>query len=573
MRSIAIVGAGQAGAQLALGLQEHGYDVTLVTDRTPDQVRNGPVMSSQCMFETALEIERAHGLNYWDEDAPRIEGVRFTIRDADGALVTSWQAPFEGAAQSVDQRLKVSAWVEKFAAAGGDLRVYTAQPSDLDSLTRTHDLVIVSTGKGDLGRLFARDSEKSPFDQPRRVLALTYVNGMEARGEHDELAYTMVPGVGEYFVFRALTCSGPCDIMVFEGVPGGPMDCWEDVRTPEQHLERSLEILRRFFPDEADRCKDVELTDEGGVLRGRLTPTVRHAVGQLHMGAHVLGMADAVILNDPLTGQGSNYAAKSADFYLEAILRHGDAIFDPAWMQRTFDQYWRGWGQSAVQWTNSLLTDAAPHLRGLLTEVAQVPGAAREIANGFDDPRVFYPWWFDAAEATRFLELKRAQESSRFDARDFRQALGQFATGVTVITSRAPDGRRLGMTANSFTSVSLDPPLVMWCPSKNSPSLPDYVAASHFAVNVLASHQHHLSRQFATPSDNKFAGLEVADGLAGVPLLPDVVASFECRTVARHEAGDHVIFVGEVERYTARGGGPLVFHSGFYQVATKHPDV
>jgi flavin reductase (DIM6/NTAB) family NADH-FMN oxidoreductase RutF len=573
MRSIAIVGAGHAGTQLALGLQQQGYTVTLVTDRTPEEVRGGPVMSSQCMFETALDIERARGLAHWEEDAPLIEGVRFTIRDVDGEIVTTWQAPFEGAAQSVDQRLKVSVWVEQFVAAGGDLRVHHAQLSDLDALARTHDLVIVSTGKGDLGRLFPRDAEKSPFDQPRRVLALTYVTGMDARGEHDELAYSMVPGVGEYFVFRALSCSGPCDIMVFEGVPGGPMDCWEDVGTPEEHLDRSLSILREFFPDEAARCEDVVLTDEGGVLRGRLTPTVRHAVGQLHTGAHVLGMADAVVLNDPLTGQGSNHAAKAADFYLEAILRRGSDPFDAAWMRRTFEQFWRGWGQWAVQWTNSLLTDTSPHLRSLLTEVADVPGAAREIANGFDDPRLFYPWWFDETEGKRFLEQKRAQETSRFDPRELRQALGQFATGVTVVTTRGADGRRVGMTANSFTSISLDPPLVMWSPSKTAPSLPAYAAASHFAVNVLASHQHHLSRQFATGADNKFAGLEVTDGIAGVPLLPDVPASFECRTVATYDAGDHVIFIGEVERYTAPGGSPLVFHSGSYQVATKHPDV
>lgn len=309
------------------------------------------------------------------------------------------------------------------------------------------------------------------------------------------------------------------------------------------------------------------------MLRGRITPTVRHAVGQLHTGAHVLGMADAVILNDPLTGQGSNHAAKSADFYLDAILRHGDEPFDATWMRRTFEQFWRGWGQWAVQWTNSLLVEAPAHLTKLLTQAADVPGAAREIANGFDDPRLFYPWWFDAAEGERFLAEKRAQEHARFDPRELRQALGQFASGVTVVTARGQDGRRVGMTANSFTSISLDPPLVMWSPSKTAPSLPVFTAASHFAVNVLASHQHHLSRQFATGADNKFAGLEVTDGIAGVPLLPEVLASFECGTVATYEAGDHVIFIGEVERYTAPGGSPLVFHSGSYQVATKHPDV
>lgn len=572
MRSIAIVGAGQAGAQLALMLQQRDYDVTLVTDRTPDQVRSGPVMSSQLMFETALEIERSHGLNHWDAEVPLIEGVRFTIRENDD-VVTSWQAPFEGAAQSVDQRVKVSAWVEEFAEQGGNLVIRSADLNYLQALAEENDLVVVSTGKGDLGRIFRRDVEKSRFDKPQRVIAMAYVHGLKPRGEHDELSYTRIPDVGEYFVFPALTCSGACDIMVFEGVPGGPLDCWEDVKTPEEQLTRSLELLEKYFPDEADRCANVTLTDTMGVLRGRITPTVRHAVSELPSGVSVLGMADAVVLNDPLTGQGSNHAAKSAEAYFDAIIRQGDNEFDCIWMQHTFDQYWRGWGQWSVQWTNSLLVEPPKHLEQLLIQAAENPAAAAEIANGFDDPRLFYPWWFDAEEARHFLEQKQQQLTAAFDERALRHALGQFATGVTVVTSRAPDGRRIGMTANSFASVSLDPPLVMWCPAKSAPSAADFRSASHFAVNVLSSHQHALSRQFATPLKDKFAGVEVTEGLVGLPLLSETVCAFECRTVATYDAGDHIIFVGEIERYSATGGDPLVFHAGAYQVAAKHPDI
>ncbi|MCB5906929.1 flavin reductase family protein [Streptomyces pinistramenti] len=154
-----------------------------------------------------------------------------------------------------------------------------------------------------------------------------------------------------------------------------------------------------------------------------------------------------------------------------------------------------------------------------------------------------------------------------------RRALGQYATGVTVVTARAPDGRNVGMTANSFTSVSLDPPLVLWCPGKNSPSLPDFTAASHFAVHVLAADQHHLSRRFATPADDKFRSTPITRGIAGTPLLDGAVARFQCRTVQRLDAGDHIIFLGEVEEYEADGGTPLVFHSGYYHVATEHPDL
>lgn len=586
MRRIAVIGAGQAGAQLALGLQAHGYDVTLVAERGSDEVRRGPVMAGQCMFDTALRSERELGLHHWEKQAPDISGIALSHIGPHGTPEVSWRAPLEGPAHSVDQRVKCAAWMEQFAdlAEGGrgEIMLHEAGVDDLDWYARTHDLVVVATGKGELSRLFPRNAELSPYDRPRRALALTYVTGTapregEAAAGEAAVDYRMVPGVGEYFSFPALTTTGPCDIMVFEGVPGGPMDCWDDVRTPEAHLTRSLEILRRFFPDEYERCRDAQLTDSGGVLRDSVTPSVRRPVARLASGRHVLGMAGAVVLDDPITGQGANNAARAAAHYLDSILRHGAAEFTPQWMQRTFDDFWRGWAQWAVGWTNSLLTDLNPHRRELLTAAAEIPSVASALAAGFDDPRTLYRWWFEEAEAHRFLAEQRARHAARFDGRfdgpELRRALGQYATGVTVVTARAPDGRNVGMTANSFTSVSLEPPLILWCPGKNAPSLPDFTDASHFAVHVLAAGQHHLSRRFATPADDKFRSTPTTPGIAGTPLLDGAVARFQCRTVQRLDAGDHVIFLGEVEQYEAEGGAPLVFHSGYYHVATTHPDL
>jgi hypothetical protein len=216
------------------------------------------------------------------------------------------------------------------------------------------------------------------------------------------VSFNILPGIGEYFVFPALTTNGPCEIMVFEGVPGGPMDCWDDVRTPDQHLARSKEILQRFMPWEAERCQQVALTDANGILAGRLTPTVRKPVGQLRSGALVLGMADAVVLNDPITGQGSNNAAKSARIYLKSILDHGDRHFDRAWMQRTFDIYW-DYAQWVTGWTNALLMPPPPHVVKILSAAQNSARVGRAFVNGFDDPRTFFPWLADPAEADRFI--------------------------------------------------------------------------------------------------------------------------------------------------------------------------
>jgi len=153
------------------------------------------------------------------------------------------------------------------------------------------------------------------------------------------------------------------------------------------------------------------------------------------------------------------------------------------------------------------------------------------------------------------------------DSRQLRNALGRFPTGVTVITTSA-DGKREGLTANSFSALSLDPPLVLWSIVRKSGSLPGFMASGHFAINVLASNQAEISHRFATSSADKFAGLEdVREGLGGSPLLPGVLASFECETERTIEGGDHILFVGRVLRMTYSDGDPLIFSGGRYCTA------
>jgi flavin reductase (DIM6/NTAB) family NADH-FMN oxidoreductase RutF len=573
VKRIAIIGAGQSGLQLGLGLLDSGYEITIFSDRSADEIQHGHVMSSQCMFDSALQTERDLGLNSWEQPCPRVEGIGFAVPGPDGRKQIEWAARLDRYAQSVDQRVKIPGWMAEFTRRGGDLQTKEAGIEDLESCARSHDLVIVASGKGEIGHLFERDASRSPYDKPQRALALTYVRGVRPRESYAAVCFNLIPNVGEYFVFPGLTTSGPCEIMTFEGVPDGPMDCWVDVKTPEQHLAKSKWILETFLPWEAERCREIQLTDANGILSGRFPPTVRKPVGTLPSGRKVLGMADAVVLNDPITGQGANNAAKSADIYLKSILERGKRPADPEWMQQTFDRYWMGYGQWVTVWTN-LMLNPPPHVLKLLDCAGKIPPVATAIVNGFDDPRTFFPWFTDPAAAEQYLEAKAAEATAaRFDRRDYRSALGQFATGVTVVTARAKDGRRVGVTVNSFTSVSLDPPLILWCLARQATSFQDFLGATHFAINVLASNQHHLSRQFSTPLADKFGGADCAEGIGGVPLLNGVIARFVCRRVKHYDGGDHIIFLGEVESYERFEGEPLVFHSGRYHVATRHPDI
>jgi flavin reductase (DIM6/NTAB) family NADH-FMN oxidoreductase RutF len=153
-----------------------------------------------------------------------------------------------------------------------------------------------------------------------------------------------------------------------------------------------------------------------------------------------------------------------------------------------------------------------------------------------------------------------------FSRAEFRTALGMFATGVTIVTARAPDGELVGLTANSFNSVSLEPPLVLWSLSRAAASLPVLAGATHYAVNVLAADQKALAERFASRREERWQGVEFTEGAGGAPRLAGAAACFECFNRSRYEEGDHVIFVGEVERCMHRvGASPLLFHGGrFY---------
>ena len=410
MRRIAIVGAGQAGLQLALGLLAKGYHVTLTTNRNGEDIRNGKVMSSQCMFNAALQSERDLGLNFWEDQCPAVEGIGLAVPDPEqpNEPLFSWSTRLDRYAQSVDQRLKMPVWMDEVAKRGGEVIIQDVGVAELELLSASHDLVLLAAGKGEIVNLFEKDAERTQFQQPQRALSLTYVKGMTPMSPFSRVSFNLIPGVGEYFVFPCLTTTGPCEIMVFEGIPGGPMDCWQGITSAEQHFEKSLELVNRYVPWEAERCRSVEMTDDKGFLSGRFTPMVRKPVLTLPSGRKVFGMADALVVNDPITGQGSNNAAKCSKVYLDAIVARGAQDFGPDWMHDTFEQYW-SYAQHVVKWTNTMLTPPPQHLLELLGAASQSKPLASAIVNGFDDPRNFAPWWFDAQSCQAFIQKKTRQ--------------------------------------------------------------------------------------------------------------------------------------------------------------------
>ncbi|MCK4087229.1 flavin reductase family protein [Acinetobacter radioresistens] len=158
----------------------------------------------------------------------------------------------------------------------------------------------------------------------------------------------------------------------------------------------------------------------------------------------------------------------------------------------------------------------------------------------------------------------------QLEPRSLRQLLGQYATGITVVTALDVNQRKIGMTANSFTSVSLDPPLILWNIAKSATHFEDFRQAEYFAINILNEDQYLESNHFSKSADDKFEGRDDVDEYMGIPILNKSLTTFVCRQYELHEAGDHYIIVGQIEACRNQMGNPLVFHNGQYKQANVH---
>jgi hypothetical protein len=412
MRKILIVGAGQGGLQLGLSLLAEGYDVTIMSARTPEEIRAGRVMSTQCMFSPSLQLERDLGLNLWEDQAPKIVAQGLTVAASPGTAAFDFIGPWDDYAQSVDQRVKMGGWLELFEARGGKVIYHGVMTSDLAGLASLYELTIIAAGKGELVELFDRDAGRSPYDRPQRMLAAIYVHGMTPVPEHPApyVRITANPGLGELIYMPGYTNSGACGILLWEAVPGGPLDCFGDRPGPEEHLGRTLRLMREYAPWEYQNCANAVPTDARSTLTGGYAPVVRRPVGRLSATALVLGMADVVVANDPVTGQGANNAARCAAIYHQSIIERGERPFDEEWMQQTFDSYWDYAGH-VTAYTNLMLGPLPEHVQRILATAARVPAVAHRFAYGYANPSDFQHWLMDPGRADAYLRSVTAGTS------------------------------------------------------------------------------------------------------------------------------------------------------------------
>ena len=405
MRKILIVGAGQSGLQLALCLQAEGYDVTVMSARTPDEIRGGWPTSTQVMFWPAVDREREYGLNLWEDVAPAIEGAGVAVAATPGEKAFSFYGPWDHPGNSVDQRVKMAVWLELFEERGGRVIYHSVMTSDLAGLAPMYDLTVIAAGKGEIVELFDRDASRSKYTSPGRHLAAIYMNGVDLPADLPipAMRANIAPGGAEVYYMPAYTHSGTCDIVLVEAVPGGPFDVFADRPAPDEHLRRTKALLNEYFPWEGELYAKAEPTDARASLAGAFTTTVRHPCAEVAPGSHVLGIGDVVVVNDPVSGQGANNASHSAAIYLKSILERGDRPFDPQWMQQTFDTFWER-ARDSILWTEILLEPLPAHGLDFLVAAAQHPAAAYAFAQFFPFPATLHDFLTDPAKTAAYLE-------------------------------------------------------------------------------------------------------------------------------------------------------------------------
>ena len=412
MRTIAIVGAGQAGLQLGITLLKNNHQVILFSPRSATQVLEGSILSNQAMFHSALQLERKYNLHFWDKECPQNQFITFTLATPnDPSIAFQWRGSTYHPYHSVDQRMKFSRWMQEFEQLGGCLNIQHVGIKDLVKISKQHELTIVACGKGEISQGFPKNVLRSYYARPQRVLSCLYVKGVVPVPDYAGVRVNVIPNVGECFIMPGLTKNGPCEMMLFEGIPQGPFDCWWDICAPDEQLQKSLQLLQRFVPWEAERCQYAQLTDQGATLLGSYTPCVRDSILKLPNGELVLGIGDTVVLNDPIAGQGANNASKAAEFYLAQIMKRGNKPFDEEWMSNIFEYHWHHDAKWSTYWSNLLLAPPEQHILELLHAATECPAIANVLANGFDDPATLFPWIMHPAETRRLITIIKEQSN------------------------------------------------------------------------------------------------------------------------------------------------------------------
>lgn len=418
MRKIAIIGAGQAGLLAAHALRLKGYDVTLYSDKGPeDFLTKARPTGVAARFDMALDFERELGLEHWGDEAPHGEGVHLHFLPKPGNVLVTLLGRLRDYFLAVDLRMQSAVWMRQLDERGGQIEIENVTLERLDEIAARNDLTLVAAGRAEIMKLFPRDEARTTYPEPQRFLAMVNVTNVPMELPYAPwfrpVKFNFFAPYGEAFwVPWYSKGKQPCWGMLVEAKKGGPFDRFRDCTTGDEVLRRTQELIREYMPWDSEVFADAELCDEHGWLVGQLTPEVRQVVGTLPSGRHVMAVGDTAHSLDPIGGQGANNGNKMVRVVVEEVVAREDRPFDAEWMRATFGRFWER-HRWIEKFNNTLLEPLTPAGRLLL--VSQYGSDARpgndspqqKIADmfieNFNDPILMTEAFHDSGRARRLI--------------------------------------------------------------------------------------------------------------------------------------------------------------------------
>ncbi|MER5432242.1 styrene monooxygenase/indole monooxygenase family protein [Streptomyces sp. NPDC002588] len=406
-RSATVIGAGQGGLHLALGLIKDGWRVRLVTNLTPEQYAGAQLMSGHMLQQRSVLMEQVAGAApYSSLTAHPARGVDFAL-SADGRNVDlRFQGDFEGPALSLDTRLKCSTLLETFRRQGGEVHFGSVGEADLAELAEDGDPVFVATGRAGLSSLFDTDEARTVHDRPQRQLLLLLVSGFRPLGEDTEgrVKFCFSPEHGEIFFGPQVHLSNtPVHSVFIEARPGGAMDRFREVGSAAEALEIARALVSEFAAWELDALREARPSDPRGWLRGAVTPLVRRPVAALSTGRCVFGVGDVLMVCDPAAGQGGNATAWGVHDLLAGLRELDGAPVTRDWYEDRFERFWAKEGRYFAGFSNMLLEPPNAAAETLFAASARSRAVADRLASCFAHPKVLMEHLGSVAAAERFI--------------------------------------------------------------------------------------------------------------------------------------------------------------------------
>ncbi|GAB3005311.1 FAD-dependent oxidoreductase [Saccharothrix stipae] len=411
---------------LSAALLRAGWRVTLYSDRTAEEHLGGGGRPTACLFGDQVEYEAELGLDFWPE-ASRMRRIHLDLFTDDRSLAFSVDAPLRKPALAVDQRLKFAAGLREVESRGASVVIGEVDADDLDGLAATHDLVVVTAGHKSLTGLFERDPERSVHSEPQRSLFMVNIHGYDlaARPEHREGVFSFLPGTLEVFWIPFHDKDvGESRSIVVEATPGGRADRFQDVTSADEGLDVLKGVVDEMLPHESAFLRPARATSPVTWVKGRIVPVVRKPVAVLPSGRHVLGLGDAVVLNDPLAGQGANNATRMARFFAGELTAHGGP-FTASWLTERFDEWWER-GRYTSDFSNGLLAPLTDAQQRVMLAASRREDIGEQLWEGFNDPSSLFPWFFDAAATREFLIRRNV---GRLDVLRYKLGVGAHLLG------------------------------------------------------------------------------------------------------------------------------------------------